>query len=125
MEQVDKGWLSAPVPLDASGNPDGRPSSRYNVDCRFGVQHGVKLQACYDLQQSLANRCCWNRTPTLLATCDHISRLSRLMSAEGGEWRLFAADREAEYKKRPISMDGQKTAIVSLRRPPLGNGSAL
>ena len=87
---------------------------------RLGAQQEAKLRACDDLKHSLANRFCRNKTPIQLVTWGHISKLSRLLTQDGGEWHLCKADREAAYKQLPISPDDQWAEIVAMRHPTSG-----
>ena len=55
-----------------------------------------------------------------LVTWGHIAQMSLVLARDGGELRLFKADREAAYKQLPISPDDQWTAIVALCHPTSG-----
>ena len=121
VQQVKKGWLCPPDLLDSAGKPRNSPSSRYNIAFRFGAKQDAELRACDDLKHSLANRCCWNKTPIKLVSWGHLAQLSSITTEQGDEWHLFKADHEDAYKQLPIAPDDQQTAIVALRNPTSGN----
>ena len=47
----------------------------------------------------------------------NIAHLANLLSAHGGDWVMFKADRKAAYKRLPLEADDQAAAIAALRRP--------
>ena len=125
LTQGQKGWLSEPIPLAANGKPTTWKSERYNIAFRFGVSQAEKIRACDDLKHSLANLSCAVLTPIKLVSWDHLVQLSHLLTrARNTDWGLFKADHEAAYKHLPIDPDDQRNAIIALRHPIPGNGSA-
>ena len=119
-EQQPKGWLSAPVPLTASGRPIGQPKGGYNIVFRFGAEQADKLRACGDLKHGLANKACQIPTPIKLVSWCHVSQLFRRYASDGRDWALFKADHEAAYKQLPLDAQDQAAAIIALRHPTSG-----
>ena len=117
MELVQEGRLLGPVPLSPDGQPLFWSSKRYNVSFRFGVLQADKLRACDDLVHSMANLTCTVETPIQLLSWGNIAQLSAMLSAGGGDWVMFKADRKAAYIQLPIDSDDQNAAIIALLRP--------
>ena len=117
ISQHNIGWLSDPIPLNADGRPTTWRSPRYNVAFLFGVEQAEKLRACDDLRHSLTNLACHVATPIQLVSWGHISQLSSLLNNRLGDWGMFKADREADYKQLPLALPDQDTAAIALRNP--------
>ena len=120
MSQHEQGWLRPPVPLYETGRPADLPSNGFNTALRFGVVSADKLRACVDLKHSLTYTACRVHNPIKLVSWDHVSQLCRIFAADGRDWALFKADREAAYKQHPPGPDGRLYAITALRNPETG-----
>ena len=115
------GRLEGPVKLNPDGLPIDRPLGRSNIAFRFGVSRSEKLRACGDLRHILTNEACVISAPIQLVSWGHIGQLDRLLCTCHLPWNLFIADHEAAYKKPPLHLSDQCSAIIPLRHPVSGD----
>ena len=120
IEQQEKGMLTHPSLLSASGRPADRQSGGFNIAFRFGVEQADKLSACDDLKRSLTNQACRVRAPIKLVSWGHVAQMCRKFARGGRDWALFKADHEAAYKQLPLGPKDQRYAIIALRHPKPG-----
>ena len=116
-EQSDKGWLSRPFPVNASGSKLSFKGKGLNFAFRFAVIQGEKIRACDDLRHSLTNQACAVLTPIKLVSWDHVSHISNKFAEKGLECHFFKADHRAAYKSLPVCPNQTKLAVVVLKNP--------
>ena len=68
LDQVDRGWLAPPLPIDVEGSGATYAHGSVNIAFRFGVDQADKLRACDDLEHNEVNLYCTVWTPIKLAT---------------------------------------------------------
>ena len=119
-EQVKKGWLGAPLPIDTLGNVATYAEGEANIAFRFGVAQGDKLRACGDLRHNCVNLHCTVWTPIILPTWDHISQMCIRVRNLRCQWSFFKADHEAAYKQLPLRPEHGNLTLVALRNPTSG-----
>ena len=124
MGQVQKGWLPAPLPINADGQCPDAAIGPVNISFRFDVGQMEKLRACDDLKYGTANLFCSVWTPIKLPTWDHISQLAALVRDTKCAWSFFKTDHESAYKQLPIAPEDQNLSAVALRRPVAGKWMA-
>ena len=117
MEQVDKGWLSPPLPISHDGSVATYDSGPVKIAFRFGGDQTDKLRACDDLKRNEVNRYCAAWTPIKLPTWGHIAQMRLDVRRTRRPWGFFKADREAAYKQLPLRPEHTKLAFVALRDP--------
>ena len=117
LEQVNRGWLSEPVPIDMTTGTADLPYKSQNFAFRFGVRQMDKLRACDDLRYSTTNAYCSVRTPIKLPTWDHLAQMAANVTKTDRKWGFFKADHESAYKMLPIKPAHIKMALVTLRDP--------
>ena len=120
MDQVEKGWLSTPLPIDTNGQCPLAALGPINISFRFGVDQMEKLRACDDLKYGTTNLYCSVWTPIKLPTWDHIAQLAALVRGAKCAWSFFKTDHESAYKQLPISPEDQRASVVALRHPKTG-----
>ena len=86
LQQMEKGWVMPPTPLDMDGRPFTWRSSQFNISFRYGVEKAGKLRAFDNLNHSVANLACSVHTPILLASWDHISHMVRFLAKKEMTW---------------------------------------
>ena len=119
-EQVKKGWLGTPLPIDTLGNVATYKKGTTNIAFRFGVSQGDKLRACDDLRHNCVNLHCTVWTPIKLPTWDHISQMCLKQRDTRRRWAFFKADHESAYKQLPMAPEHTNLALVALRNPTTG-----
>ena len=117
IEQVEKGWLNTPEPLDSDGNFIHKPLERFNLAFRFGVSQADKLRGCDDFKDSLTNLTCRVQSPITLPGWDHIAAAARTLSASRQSWAFGEIDHRASYKALPIRPGDSDSAIIALWQP--------
>ena len=124
LEQTEKGWLSAPLPIDPEGRCPDAALGPINISFRFAVDQMDKLRACDDLKYGTTNLYCSVWTPIKLPTWDHIAQLAALARPSTCAWSFFKTDHESAYKQLPIAPEDQRTSVVALRGPKTGKWMA-
>ena len=122
--QVRKGWLSAPLPINANGQCPDAAIGPINISFRFAVDQMNKLRACDDLKYGTTNLFCSVWAPVKLPTWDHIAQLAALVRNTKCAWSFFKTDHESAYKQLPIDPEDQNLSAVALRHPVAGNWMA-
>ena len=117
IEQVEKGRLNPPEPLDSDGNFIHRPLERFNLAFRFGVSQADKLRGCDDFKDSLTNMTCRVQSPITLPGWDHIASATRSLSATRQSWAFGKIDHRAAYKALPLRPTDSDYAIIALWNP--------
>ena len=75
LDQVDRGWMAPPLPIDPDGAVATYAQGSVNKAFRFGVDQVAKLRACDGRKQVEANLYCAVRTPIKLPTWGHIAQM--------------------------------------------------
>ena len=103
MDQVEKGWLSTPLPIDTNGQCPLAALGPIDISFRFGVGQMDKLRACDDLKYGATDLYCSVWTPSKLPTWGHISQLAASVRRTKCDWPFFKTDHESAYKQLPLS----------------------
>ena len=117
LSQVERGWLTDPLPLGESGGILSVDTGGSNVAFRFAFLQMDKIRACGDFKYGRLNLACSIRTPITLPTWDHIGQLCLGVLDSDVGWAFFKADHEAAYKNPPLSPDQANRCIAALRSP--------
>ena len=117
LEQVAKGWLEKPLPLDNNGNFRDNPTDPINIAFRFGVSQSDKLRGCDDFKDALTNKCCYISTPITLPGWDHIAAATRVLSTCQTAWAFGKIDHEAAYKALPLRPADARHAVLAIWDP--------
>ena len=94
--QVQKGWITDPLPPDRDGREAYYRNKGIVIACRFGVGQIDKLRSCDDLKYSTTNMYCTSPTPIKLLTWGHIAQISLNIRQTEERWAFFKTDHEAE-----------------------------
>ena len=117
LSQVERGWLTDPLPLGESGGMMSVETGDSNVTFRFAALQMDKVRACGDFKYGRVNLARTVRTPITLPTWDHIGQLCLGVLGSDVDWAFFKADHEAAYKNWPLSPDQANRCIAALRSP--------
>ena len=117
LEQVEAGWLTAPVPLSANGDLLEQKEEKCNIVFRFGSLQADKLRGCDDLRDSMTITACTIRTPITLPGWDHIAAASRILAGTRCSWSFGKVDHKSAYKALPILPRDSRYAVIALWNP--------
>ena len=105
------------TPLFGDGKPLEWRSKRYRISHRLVVIQSHKMRARDDLKRTMSNLAFTLEAPIQLVSRGNIAQISHILSADGGDWVLFKADRRVAYIQLPIDPSDPAAAIVALRHP--------
>ena len=112
VSQHQRGWLSAPMRLDANGSPPGCKEGEANHAFRPPLLQTDKIHACDDPKYGRVDAFYGDRAPISLPTWGHIGEI-RLRVADTERERPFSkTDHESAYKNLPLTPDSARLCLI-------------
>ena len=122
MGQVEKGWMSNCIAIDAKTGKIMLTGGPYNIAFRFGARQMGRLRACDVLKRPNASLACAAGVPLKLPTLGHVAQICPPAGTGPMAWSCSKAANEIEYKTRPVDHTEENMAVVALRALPPPNG---
>ena len=119
--EVEKGWLSQPIPVNEQGSCIFFKGSGVDVAFKFAVLLVGKIRAFDDMRHSITNRARAVLTPIKLVSWDHVAHISNLLAKRGFGCQFPKDDHRAAYKSLPVCPSQTKLAAIVLKNPGGGN----
>ena len=123
MDQVSKGWLSAPERIHPAKGAPTMGGHRVNAEFRFAAVQMDKIRACDDLKYGCVNVACATRTAITLPTWGRIGQICIDVADTNRAWSFFKLDHKAAYKNLPLNPDQADACIVTLRNSGADSGT--